>query len=93
MTIELGIDTFGDVTQPRTEHIRLGPGLVGQHSPGHVAETDDDALEQVWPHYRTYVGRLGRERGWPPPTRAIELYGTVVAPRVRAALAHDAPAV
>lgn len=22
------------------------------------------------PHYRTYVGRLGRERGWPPPTRA-----------------------
>ncbi|WP_250443787.1 LLM class flavin-dependent oxidoreductase [Actinotalea sp. C106] len=46
-----------------------GPGRVGQHSPGHIADTDDEAKEQVWPHYRKYVGRIGRERGWPPPTR------------------------
>ncbi|MCH5641635.1 LLM class flavin-dependent oxidoreductase [Gordonia sp. ABSL49_1] len=42
---------------------------VGVHSPGHVADTDEQAREELWPHYRTYVARIGRERGWPPPTR------------------------
>lgn len=42
---------------------------VGVHSPGHIAETDEVAREQLWPHYRTYMARIGRERGWPPPTR------------------------
>ncbi|AZG46307.1 LLM class flavin-dependent oxidoreductase [Gordonia insulae] len=42
---------------------------VGVHSPGHVAETDEQARDELWPHYRVYVERIGRERGWPPPTR------------------------
>lgn len=42
---------------------------VGAHSPGHVADTDAQARDDLWPHYREYVGRIGRERGWPPPTR------------------------
>ncbi|MCZ4534150.1 LLM class flavin-dependent oxidoreductase [Gordonia terrae] len=42
---------------------------VGVHSPGHVADTDAQARDDLWPHYREYVGRIGRERGWPPPTR------------------------
>lgn len=112
---------------------------IAVHSPGHVAATDDEAREQLWPHYRDIMTRIGSERGWPPVTRAhfdreagpdgalyvgapetvaqkiaatvrtlglsrfdlkysngrlpheaclrsIELYGTVVAPRVRALL-------
>lgn len=43
---------------------------VGVHSPGHVADTDDEARNQLWPHYEKYVTRIGGERGWPPPTRA-----------------------
>jgi probable LLM family oxidoreductase len=46
-----------------------GAGLVGQHSPGHVAATDGEALDQLWPHYYRTTARIGRERGWPPPTR------------------------
>jgi probable LLM family oxidoreductase len=42
---------------------------VGVHSPGHVADTDEQARDQLWPHYRAYVSRIGAERGWPPPTR------------------------
>lgn len=42
---------------------------IGIHSPGHVAETDEMAREQLWPHYREMFGRLGRERGWPPVTK------------------------
>ncbi|MCU1424082.1 MAG: class flavin-dependent oxidoreductase [Microbacteriaceae bacterium] len=43
---------------------------VGEHSPGHVAETDEQAREELWPHYATMMARIGRERGWAPLTRA-----------------------
>jgi len=120
---------FGMPTQP-----------VGVHSPGHIADTDEEAREQLWPSYLTLMTRIGRERGWSPMSReqfehevevgslyvgspetvaqkiaktvsalgiqrfdlkyangtlsherlmrSIELYGTVVAPRVRELLAE-----
>ncbi|MEZ5320099.1 MAG: LLM class flavin-dependent oxidoreductase [Vicinamibacterales bacterium] len=43
---------------------------VAVHSPGHVAATDAEAREQLWPHYEAMMTRIGRERGWPPVTRA-----------------------
>ncbi|MET0313106.1 MAG: LLM class flavin-dependent oxidoreductase [Hansschlegelia sp.] len=42
---------------------------VGVHSPGYVADTDEAAREEFWPHYRVMRDRIGRERGWPPMTR------------------------
>ena len=42
---------------------------IGIHSPGYVAATDEQAREDLWPHYREMFGRLGRERGWPPVTK------------------------
>jgi probable LLM family oxidoreductase len=42
---------------------------VGVHSPGFVAESDDEARELLWPHYRAMRDRIGRDRGWPPATR------------------------
>lgn len=41
---------------------------IGVHSPGHVAETDEAAAEQLWPHYKAMFDRIGAERGWPPVT-------------------------
>jgi probable LLM family oxidoreductase len=43
---------------------------VGVHSPGHVAATDEQAREDLWPHYRRLHDRIGRERGWGPTSRA-----------------------
>ena len=43
---------------------------VAVHSPGHVANTDDEAKADLWPHYQSMMTRIGGERGWPPPTRA-----------------------
>ncbi len=43
---------------------------IGVHSPGHVAPTDDQALEELWPHWKPMRDRIGAERGWPPSTRA-----------------------
>lgn len=41
---------------------------VGIHSPGHVAATDEEAAQQLWPHYKAMFDRIGAERGWPPVT-------------------------
>jgi len=43
---------------------------VGAHSPGYIAETDEQAREELWPHYAAMHDRIGRERGWPRITRA-----------------------
>ncbi len=42
---------------------------VGAHSPGYVAATDEQALDEAWPHYEAMMNRIGRERGWRPVTR------------------------
>jgi len=47
-----------------------GPLPVGVHSPGHVAETDAQAREELWPAYQVMRNRIGAERGWGPTSRA-----------------------
>jgi probable LLM family oxidoreductase len=43
---------------------------IGAHSPGHVASTDEQAREELWPHYSALMNRIGAERGWSPIGRA-----------------------
>lgn len=42
---------------------------VGLHAIGFLADTTTEALDTFWPAYSDAFGRIGRERGWPPPTR------------------------
>ncbi len=42
---------------------------VGMHSPGFVADTDEEARETFWPGYRVMRNRIGALRGWPPIRR------------------------
>ncbi len=120
-----------------------GTPVISINSHGFIADTSAAAAEAAFPPYMQQMGKIGRERGWPPPTRrqfdaersphgailvgdaqqvidkilwehelfghqrftiqfsvgtmphremlrAIELYGTVVAPAVRSALRVDA---
>jgi probable LLM family oxidoreductase len=46
------------------------PQPIGAHSPGHVAATDEQAKEELWPHYSAMMNRIGAERGWSPIGRA-----------------------
>jgi probable LLM family oxidoreductase len=114
---------------------------IGVHSPGYIADTDEQARTELLPDYRIMRDRIGADRGWPtmstaefdheidegslyvgsPETvarkiastvqvlglsrfdlkysagplsherlmRSIELYGTVVIPRVRELLAES----
>jgi probable LLM family oxidoreductase len=42
---------------------------VGVHAPGHVAATDEEAVEEFWPRWLLALRRVSRERGFAPPTR------------------------
>lgn len=39
---------------------------IGVHSPGHVAPTDAEAMEQAETGHTALRNRIGAERGWPP---------------------------
>ena len=43
---------------------------VGVHSPGYVARSDEQALEELWPAMKAMRDRIGAERGWGPIRRS-----------------------
>ncbi len=43
---------------------------VGLHSLGYVANTSEEAVEDFYPGYAEVFTRIGKERGWPPVTKA-----------------------
>jgi alkanesulfonate monooxygenase SsuD/methylene tetrahydromethanopterin reductase-like flavin-dependent oxidoreductase (luciferase family) len=43
---------------------------VGLHSVGFLADTTDEAAEIFFPGYAHTFTEIGKERGWPPATRA-----------------------
>ena len=43
---------------------------VGLHSLGYVANTTEEAVNDYFPGYAETFTRIGKERGWPPVTRA-----------------------
>jgi len=42
---------------------------ISIHSPGHIAASQEIAIEELWPHYQVMFGRIGRERGWGQVTK------------------------
>ena len=47
---------------------------ISIHSPGHVADSDEQAIEEMWPAYQDSFGRIGRERGWQPMSKEHYLH-------------------
>jgi probable LLM family oxidoreductase len=43
---------------------------VSINSHGFIADNSRDAAELAYPPFAETMGRIGRERGWPPPSRA-----------------------
>lgn len=52
------LEQFGHPLQP-----------IAIHSPGFIADSDAEALDTLWPHYKIIIDRIGRERGWGPVSR------------------------
>jgi probable LLM family oxidoreductase len=51
------------------ETLEAPPLPVGVHSPGYVADTDEQARDALWPYMKQGRDRIGAERGWPPLQR------------------------
>ncbi|WP_299926601.1 LLM class flavin-dependent oxidoreductase [uncultured Nocardioides sp.] len=64
-----GFVQFADLYREALGRMELPELPIGMHSPGHVAATDDEAREQLYPHQAEVFTRIGRERGWPPYSR------------------------
>ena len=60
---------YVDLYKRSLQELGKPPQPIGVHSPGHVAATDEQAREEVRPHYLAMMNRIGRERGWPPRGR------------------------
>jgi alkanesulfonate monooxygenase SsuD/methylene tetrahydromethanopterin reductase-like flavin-dependent oxidoreductase (luciferase family) len=60
---------YVDLYRKALEQQGKSPLPIGAHSPGHVAATDEQAREEIWPHYQAMMTRIGRERGWSPMSR------------------------
>lgn len=61
---------FVDLYRRTQAEVNRDPMPLGMHSPGHVAQTDAEARDQLWPHFAANRNRIGAERGWPETTRA-----------------------
>jgi alkanesulfonate monooxygenase SsuD/methylene tetrahydromethanopterin reductase-like flavin-dependent oxidoreductase (luciferase family) len=53
------VATFGTQSHP-----------VSVHSPGHIAESDAEAWDAAYSGFEAMNNTIGRERGWPPYSRA-----------------------
>lgn len=52
---------------------------VGLHSPGYVAASNGEAIADYYPGYAELWTKAGKERGWPPVTRAG--FDALIAPK------------
>src|ERR1700733_7874950 len=61
---------FFELYQPAPEQFGTPAYPGGMHSPGFIAQTDEEAKELFYPGYKEIRDRIGALRGWPPLRRA-----------------------
>jgi probable LLM family oxidoreductase len=59
-----------DLYKRAAEQLGTTAHPVGMHSPGFIADTDEEAKELYYPAYKIQRDRIGALRGWPPLNRA-----------------------
>ncbi|RFA13726.1 luciferase [Subtercola boreus] len=60
---------YVDLYKRAITQLELPMQAIGVHSPGYIAETDEQAKNEFFPHYQLMHARIGASRGWPPLTR------------------------
>ena len=61
---------YVDLHRRAYAHLGQPAQAIGVHSPGHIAATDEQARDELWPHHLRQNAKIGAERGWPPMSRA-----------------------
>jgi probable LLM family oxidoreductase len=62
------VDIYRDAARRAGHDPALLPLSINGH--GHIAETSKRAADEYWPGHEASMRKIGRERGWSPPTRA-----------------------
>lgn len=57
---------YADLYRRALEEARQPAQPIGVHSPGYVADTDEEARSDVFGPYKAMRDRIGAERGWSP---------------------------
>lgn len=66
----LRFKALADFYRQSLERAGAAPLPVAVHSPGYVADSDEEAIEEYWPYWKRGIERIGAERGWGPVNRA-----------------------
>ncbi len=61
---------LSDLYRRALEELGQPQRLIGVHSPGHVAATDEQAKEEFWPRYLEVIKHASKTRGFSVPSRA-----------------------
>ncbi|WP_351225904.1 LLM class flavin-dependent oxidoreductase [Streptomyces sp. NPDC002133] len=59
---------FGQLFRQALEKFGQPDQPVGVHSPGHVAATDEQAVDEFWPYYEKAIRKVAQQRGFRAPT-------------------------
>ncbi len=57
---------YTDAYQQANEELGNGKLPIAIHSPGHIADSDQEARDQLREHWLAGRNKTGAERGWPP---------------------------
>ena len=57
---------YVDLYHRAAAHLGQEAQEIGVHSPGYIADTDEQARAEFWPGYKQMRDQIGAERGWPP---------------------------
>jgi probable LLM family oxidoreductase len=60
---------YADLYRSASKEAGIVDAPVGVHSPGYVADTDEQAQQEFWQPYKAMRDKIGRERGWLPMQR------------------------
>jgi alkanesulfonate monooxygenase SsuD/methylene tetrahydromethanopterin reductase-like flavin-dependent oxidoreductase (luciferase family) len=60
---------YVELYQRATQQLGTPTHPLGMHSPGFIADTDADAAELLYPHFKQIRDTIGALRGWPPVQR------------------------
>lgn len=60
---------YVDLYRRATEQFGHTAHPIGMHSPGFIADTDEEAVKMAFPFFKEQMDRVGKTRGWTPMTR------------------------
>jgi len=60
---------YAELYEQATKEAGTKQHPIGMHSPGYIAETDEEAITEAFPFFKASMDKIGKTRGWTPMSR------------------------